>query len=215
MEILIIRYRLPSIMDAFTLKDGRVARIAIWGIDEIAEFASRDIPTYDLNNMGDKAFLGFAYLGPSLPEDLRRVDPDHDYARASNLSPMEVQPDGGLPKEMYHRMVTASVDGKLAGIRVCQWTHFGRFWSYHGRWVDVHEDYRNLGIGTGLVRAVDQADFLKDKILRIGMFSPLGGMYMKNVLQRELKALDYAVVYGDYDGPAPQTPGVYGGRFID
>jgi hypothetical protein len=201
-------------MDKLYLKNGREAQISIWDFRQIEHFASQNLPTYDLNNMGDKSFVGFAYLGPSLPYDLKRVDPKHVYSEETDLSPLEIQAQTDLRKEEYHRAITASVDQALVGILTCQWVKFHEdFWHYHVRWIDVHEDYKNQRVGTNLVRALDDVEFVKGKILSLGMLSIEGTDHIARVIKRDLKARDYALVFEGYVGHKPTSFGVYGGEF--
>lgn len=188
-------------MADFNLKSGEKASLFIWNYQDIEAYTSQDLPTYDRNNMGAKAFVGWSYFGPSLACDLKRVDPDNNYAcvDVQELSPLERQTHLGLNKEDYHRAIIASLEQKPVGILVCQWVKFtSAFWHYHIRYIDVNQDYKNQGIGTELVKTLDTADFLKGKILEHGFFSPEGSEFIEHVMRRELKARDYAEVYDDY-----------------
>lgn len=191
-------------------------QIKVIDLEQISRLASIPLPTYDLNNMGDKAFVGFAFFGPRLPYDLKRVDPDHEYSKAVGLSSLEQQFPGGHSKEKYHRAIVASEGSKTVGILVCQWVKFSfDYWHYHVRYIDVLSEHKNRGVGTNLMKALNGADFIKEKIVLLSMLTKEGGQYIAHVAKRELKAKDYAVVFGDYFGKKPARFGKFGGKYWD
>jgi hypothetical protein len=199
-------------IDHFSLKGGLEAKLPIWRYPDIESYVEQEHPTYELNNMGDKAFSGWAYFGPSLAYDLEHTDMRNDYdtSDAQELSPLEIQTPGGQGKKNYHRAIVATLGGEPIGITVCEWTKFSSdYWNYHLRYIDVDETYKNQGVGTNMIRALDEADFLKGKILKTSMFSQEGHRFIRHVMQRELKAEDYAVIYDDYYGGRPTAFGTY------
>jgi ribosomal protein S18 acetylase RimI-like enzyme len=191
-------------------------QIRIVDSEQISRLASEPLPTYDLNNMGDRAFVGFAFFGPRLPHDLKRVDPDNDYSREQNLSPLELQFPGGHTKDKYHMAIVATEGKKTVGIMVCQWVKFSfDYWHYHVRYIDVHKEHKNQGVGTKLMKALNHSDFVRGRILLLSMLTKEGSQYIAHVAKRELKAKDYAVVFGDYIGKKPSRFGKFGGRYWD
>lgn len=201
-------------MKEFVTRNNEKVQINIASYKKIEHLSSQKLPTYDLNNMCDSAFVGFAYFGPRLPFDLKKVDPDHDYSKETNLSLLEIQPQKNLKEENYHKAITASVDQTLVGILVCQWVKFSNdYWHYHTRYIDINKEYKNQRVGTNLIMALNQADFVKGKILYQGMLSVEGSAYIARVVKRELKAKDYALVFEDYyGGKTPTKFGVFGGE---
>ncbi len=184
-------------MKEFLLKNGNTAQIDTWEFDQIKEYVSKSIPTRNLNNMSDKAFIGFAFFGPNLARDLLRVDPDNDYPQ----------------RFKEHRAVVASVDGEVSGLIVTQWVKFSLpFWHYHLRWIDVRKDYKNQGVGTNLVNYLDKQDFVKGKPVFLSMLTQEGELYIAKVIKRELKAKDYTLVYEDSIPKKITRLGKYGGK---
>mgnify|MGYP003998478119 FL=1 len=197
-------------MSKVALKDGRKIEITQLDFSQLEELVSQDLPTCDINGH-DRSFEGFRYLGPHNTLDMEWLFEENKYEEETKLTPLE---DNARPlqnKEFYHRALAAYDDDQLAGILICQWNK-GRndFWTYHIKFIDVHEDYKNLGVGTHLTKALDQANFLKGHILKRGISSDQGKAYIAHVMDRELKAKDYAVIPPRYGSMiAPISPGIY------
>jgi len=196
-------------MKKFVLKDGRKIDVDTWGFKRLKEYVS-GLPTC---RKGMSSVLeGFAFFGPTPLYHLESFK-DEKYSEASNLSLLEIQQDRTLPNQKYHRALVALHESVLCGIFLCDW---GKrpfdFWKYHTKHLDVHEDYRNLGVGTRLVKSLDQADFLESKILQIGTYTVDGENYIQKVMERELKGKNYALIpeeyYDEILGP-PLEAGVY------
>lgn len=201
-------------MKEFVTRDNEKVQLDIASYKKIEQLSSQKLPTYNLNNMGDCAFVGFAYFGPTLPFDLKRVDPDHDYSKETKLSRLEIQPQRNFKKENYHKAIIASVDQTLVGILVCEWVKFSNeYWHYYIRYIDIHKDHKNQSVGTNLIKTLDQSDFIKNKILYLGMLSEEGEKYIAPVIKRELKAKDYALVFEDYHHKTPTRFGKFGGKY--
>lgn len=198
-------------MDEFTLKDGRPARLEVWNLEELEAYASQELEIEEHDNYEKRVYEGFKYFDPGLFYRMKEFDPAKDYSVEEELSPLEEQLDPNLRNTGYHRAIVAFHEETLCGVLVCQWIKRGySFWHYHIQYVDVRKDYKNIGIGTALIRALDQSEFLKAKILLIGMFSEDGKKYMKQVIKRELKAENYARISEYYDSDTPPTDfGVY------
>ncbi len=185
-------------MKEFCLKNGTPAQIDTWNLDRIKEYISREIPIRDLNNMGDKSFIGYAFFGPQLASDLMRVDPDNNYSQ----------------RFQNHRAVVAMVGEEAIGLIVSQWVKFSvPFWHYHIRWIDVHKDYKNQGVGTNLTRYLNDADFLKGNVLLLSMLTKEGSLYIAKVMKKELKAKDYTLVFEDRIPKIINRYGKYGGKY--
>ena len=200
-------------MNKFVLKNKQEAEISFLDFKDIEVFCSQDLPIQDMPGTQTVVFKGFSYVRPSLPYYLKHVGSDKEYFLETDLSPLEVQAQKNLKRVDYHKAITASLDDSLLGMLLCQWTKSGwDFWHYHIRFVDIHNDYKNQGIGTKLIQELDKAEFIKGKILLIGMLSEQGRDYMRNVVKRELKGKDYALVFEDYLGDTPTSFGVYGGE---
>lgn len=202
-------------MNKVLLKDGRESKIDIWNFSQLEEYLSReDLPINkkDSRIVNDiwSVVEGFFYFRESLAREMKNFDHQNEY-KNENLTPFEIQKQMNLPRVDYHKTIVVSLNDSPIGILFCQWIKcHGSFWQYHIRFIDVHRNYKNLGVGTNLVKTLDQSKFIKNKILAIGEFSEEGEEYMKHTLKRELKAKDYAIVYDNYFGQVPTKPGVYG-----
>lgn len=185
-------------MKEFNLKTGTPGVIETWKMDQIKKYISQEHQTRDINNMGDQSFVGFAFFGPNFYRDLQRVDPDNNYFR----------------REVNHRAVVAKADSQAVGIIALQWVKFYMpFWHYHIRWIDVHQDYKNQGVGTNLVRYLNKADFIKGKVLFLSMLTREGQMYIAKVMKKELLAKDYVLIFEDNIPSRPKKYGIYGGKY--
>lgn len=185
-------------MKEFLLKNGASAQIDTWGFNRIKDYVSRNIPTRNLNNMGDKSFVGFAFFGPRLASDLERVDPYNNYPNRTD----------------DHAAVVATVEEEAIGLIVIQWVKFGLpFWHYHIRWIDVRQDYKNRGVGTNLVKYLNEEEFIKGKVLLLSMLTKEGETYIAKTMKDELKAKDYTLVFEDEIPESVNRFGKYGGEY--
>jgi GNAT superfamily N-acetyltransferase len=197
-------------MSNLALKDGREIELKILDFSQLEELVSQDLPTYDANGY-DKIFEGFAYLGPFKAIDMKRLYRKKKYEQEINLSFLEIHPQPLQSKDTYHKALAAYEQDQLAGILVCQWIKGKNpFWTYHIKFIDVHEDYKHNGVGTHLTKALDQADFLKGHILQKGTYSHDGKKHIAHVMERELKAKDYALIPAWYKSNiTPISHGIY------
>jgi len=199
-------------MDSFFLKNGLEAKIDIWDYHQLKEFTKQDLPTYKQNR--ELIFEGFSFLRPYLTYQMEKEWKDTVYTIGDHLSKFEIQDQQLLDKLAYTRSITASVDDTLIGILLCQWGKWHEdFWHYHIRFIDVHKDFRNQGVATELLKQFNDTEFLKGKILFMGLLTKDGHDYLKHVIEKELKAEDYAIIFRDYSKPKiPDKSGIYNGE---
>lgn len=204
-----------------TLNNGEPIEISIIGFSELQKIVeslkSTNVKVKFLAEFSrhQREFAGFTYLNTATIHDLK--DFTYEYRSARDLSPLEIQADSGLPNTEYHRAITATTQGNLVGILICEWIKYPErwnqtFWQYNIKFIDVHEDekWRKKGIATSLIKELDKADFLDSKILRVGIYSELGKEHIKKVIDRELKAEKYALIQHNYSLiRPPDTPGIY------
>ena len=193
----------------FELIDGKRARIETWNFKQLDDYVSQDLPTHGYEPR--KRFNGFDLLGPHNTREMVRGT---RYSEEKDLSPLEVQSDRTLLDEDYHRTLAVLEDDKLIGVLINEWVKaipVMPFWHYTIKFIDVYKDYRNLGVGTELVRTLDGSDFLKGKIFFAGPFTEDGHRYIKHVIKSELKARDYAIIdkFDFNDAIVPRSPGIY------
>ena len=183
-----------------------------WDYNQLAEYLAQD---HLLDEEKDgKVLKGFMYLRQELPSRFENQDPYHNYCSITHkdLTVMEIMRILHKRREQYHHALITKRQHDVVGALIAQWVKFHEeFWHYHIRFVDVREDCRNQGIATKLLRTLNEADFLKQKILYMGMLSVDGERYLRHIVHREMKARDYALVFEDYIGPTPITSGIYGG----
>ena len=108
-------------MDKFKLKNGQEAELNIWNFQELRTILSQDLPTEEKDDHGWRVLQGFHYLRKSLPYEMELFDPDNDYSKEKDLSPLEIQIQRDLPKIDYHKTIVASFKNKVMGVLFCQW----------------------------------------------------------------------------------------------
>lgn len=198
---------------SFALKDGRTARIEIWNVSQLEKYVEEHVPDYPHRPRSVEGFIYFC------PDSIQRLlDPPRyeyeKYEHATFRSPLEQQPEPRMPRQAYHRAVVALRDQEVIGIILCKWVSYNNYWRYSLNYIDVHKDHKNKGVGTHLMRALDQAPFLKGKIIQRTLQSGEGKKWISHVVERELHTRDYALLPYFYDpvfGP-PMEPGLYNGE---
>ncbi len=197
-------------MNKATLKDGTEATIEIWDNNQLEDWLNMGHETYTTE--GTLKIRGFEYLQLSEVRD-RRVSRGNIYSQENNLSPLEIQSERKLEKDAYDRSIVGLVDEELAGIWIFNWIKTWNFWNYYSKFFDVRKDYKNNGLATILIKTLNQAEFIKGKIVQIGNYSPEGRKYLCHLINREMKAEDYArILKGDCPFQAPTEFGVYGSQ---
>ena len=157
-------------------------------------------------------FENFTYFGSEVIEVLDSYDSKIYSEDSANLTSLELHENMSLLDKEYHRFVVASYDDEIIGILVSDWIKDLRypFWSFRIGFIDVHNDYKELGVGTNIISALDKADFLDSKIVRIGNFSIEGELYILPVINKSLKAKNYALLFSNSGLKVPPNEvGVY------
>ncbi len=198
-------------MKKVTLKNGIEAKLDVWNYYELSDYILEN------QNLFNK-ISGFRSLGRSSLRYLNNLLNIREYSQCEDLSPLEIQklePGEELNRKfIYDRTYTRSIvafDSKLIGILICDWINNGKpdFWRYHVHYVDVHVDYRNIDVATNMIKALDEADFLKSKILQTGMYSQDGHAFIKKHFDR-LEAKNFALIDREFRIQAlPLYPGKY------
>jgi predicted N-acetyltransferase YhbS len=81
----------------------------------------------------------------------------------------------------------------LVGIVYYEWLQFKRaeiFWGYKLSFVDVHESWRENGIGSTLVKHLNSEPWLKGRNLCLTSYTELGEARIAHVIDRELTSTD-------------------------
>lgn len=153
---------------------------------------------------------GFDLLRLEIIDQLDREN-EFDYSKAEGLTSFEIQNEKKIKTSHYSKSVAAFHKDDLVGITILKWgKNEFPFFNYKFRIVDVHNDYRNQGIATRMIQFLDKSSFLKNKILTHGEFSPDGYNYLEKIMERELHAKDYALLYPDYyENIPPTNSGIY------
>lgn len=204
-------------MKNIMLKDGREAEIEIWGYGELKEYVDSQKLKKD-SEFRYPHVKGFRFLSKVAVDNLLyRGD---SIFSGKNLTPMEKQEISGLHKKSYVRSLAAVTGDELVGIMVCNWIKDSEravnlpdclpFWRYYAEFLNVHADYQNQGVGTFLIKGIDESRFLENRILHLSKYIECGELYAKPVIERELKAGKYALIPNDYSPKIPpKKPGIY------
>lgn len=201
----------------FTLKDGREAAIEVWGYDELKDYVEGQKMKKD-DAFNYPHVKGFRFLSNVAVDNmLYRGSP---VFTGKNLTMMERQDISGLHKKAYVRSLAAAYDNELIGIMAFNWVRDSEnsshlmdnlpFWRYYAEFLDVRKDFQNQGIGTSLIKFLDESSFVENKILHLSKYVSKGELYAKPVIERELKARKYALIPNNYSIKTPPgKPGIY------
>lgn len=206
-------------MENIILKDGTEAFLDIWNFKDLESYVS----SQKLRKEESRSYYhvkGFRFLSNTAVQNLLYRG-EHIFT-GKNLSPMEKQVISGLAKEKYVNSIVALCDDKLIGIMVCNWVRDSNFktsdlrkdqlpfWRYFTEFLNVHDDYQNMGVGTAIIKYLDDSKFLDNKILQLSVYNENGTAHAKPIVERELKAANYALIPHDYSVKLPPTePGIY------
>ena len=182
--------------------------IELWHLPTLAAFLS-SIPReqYDAKLRPP----GFGILNRRF---LRRSDVAERYPSPDALPKWQRQERGECSSSEFDRALIARLGSEVIGIVHCEWkrcTLGHDFWAYELALVDVHEAWRERGIATSLLRALDEQSWLSGKILKMTSFTPLGRERLPGVLKRHLRAKNYIVLAPWYEASTlPTAPGSWG-----
>ena len=204
---------------ALKLKDGGKADIEVWGYKDLRDYVGGQKTRLD-RETGHNLVGGFDFLGTEAVGNITHRGERHYRGKFSR---MEKQDLSGLKNEHYCRSVAAVSRGELLGILVCNWIRDNAgvqdgvpaeeklpFWRYYAEFLDVRGNCRNNGVGTGIIRFLDDADFLDSRILQLSKYVGDGTRFAMPVIGRELKAENYALIPHDYSvATPPAKPGIY------
>lgn len=207
-------------MENIILKDGTEANIEIWNYKDLDIYVSSQKMKSD-EKWKYHHVKGFRYLSEIAVQNLLyRGEP---FFNGKNVSEMEKQDISRLPKENYTRALAALCDEELIGIMVCNWVRDNNceksrylginqlpFWRYFVEFLNVHEDYHNKGVGSELIKKLDDSKFLNNKILQLSIYNEDGDRFARPIIEKKLNARKYALIPHNYSVDLPPTkPGVY------
>jgi GNAT superfamily N-acetyltransferase len=142
---------------------------------------------------------------------LARSEVADSYPSPEALPQWQRQERGECSSSEFDRALIARHGSEVVGIVHCEWkrcTLGEHFWAYELAMVDVHQAWRERGVATSLLQALDEQSWLSGKILRVSGFTPLGRERLPGVLKRHLRAKSYIVLAPSYeDATLPTAPG--------
>jgi len=193
-------------MKIVKLKDDKEINIETWNFEQLEKYSLENIKP--LKN--GETFQGFNLFRPSSLNCLK-CHRDVPYKENQNLTPLEIQTERHLDNIQYHRALIAFHKKELCGIYFLKWIkNSENFWHYHPSYLEVHQKYKNKGLGTNLVKALDKSNFLNSKILMLGTYTYEGELYIEKIVNKELKAKNYALITYYYESSSPPLkPGIY------
>ena len=112
-------------------------------------------------------------------------------------------------------VLVASISKKIIGVLKIEWgAETKDYWHYVLSQIDVHNDFREKGIGVRLIKELNDLDVLRYRVLRMPrVFTEMGAKYVKPVLERDLMPNKSCVIHGPIcstRATLPDSPGVYG-----
>jgi len=147
---------------------------------DINQLRQVNLPSH-LNDEYQRIFNGFTFFGPTLISKL---------------------------KKSKDSKTLVALEDTIVGVLVFEWRTrpFGR---YYVNTIDIEKNHKNQKIGTTLIKTLDDAEFLKGKILQLGHYSEEGDKYIRHVFENELMAKDYALISGTYHSRKPKGTGIF------
>ncbi len=169
----------------------------VWTLDKLLEHFSNQIPC--------RYFKKFHFLRPRFKHSAVQ-----EYSKATNLTPMELQPNRTLENIAYHRFVVGLENNEVVGAMKFEWTNrHSDFWHYYNSFIDVRSDKRGNGIARGLLRTTNSAEFIQNRILHMSSFREYT-KGLEQVYREELQAKQYALLPPGFCVTiTPVKPGVY------
>lgn len=166
--------------------------IQIWDNQQIKDYISKKDRKIDISPDYHKVrYEGFNFFGPKFISDMFNEMEIGNLYRVNRLYDLD-------PKRHFTRdRAVVNLDGsEINGILSLIYGNFYfDFPHYQINFLDVHEEKRNQGIATNLVRSLNDAPFLFGEKLAISGYdySALGRRYAKHVLERELTGENFEV----------------------
>ena len=195
-------------MKRVTLKDRREVEIDIWDNRQIQEYINLvNLPTEKTGK--NLHYKGLSFFGPSFIKD--RYEEDVVYSNEKEISRLEEQEIKGEVNSDYDRNIVAISDGEIVGISSFLWNKERyEFWSYYIRFISVKQDWKGVGIGTNLIKRLNEPCFMWNKILMLPRhYEKEGEKYLIKIINRELTGEHFAIVPNYYGGDTPKKPGIY------
>lgn len=145
-------------------------KIEIWDNRQVrAHLDEKNYPVKKLSGMSE-VFKGFSYFSPEFIE-------------------MRLKTDESIVNSEKDKSIVALENTDLVGVFSFLWMKgYDSFYHYFPRFIDVRSDLRNKGIGTALVKRLNEPCFLWGETLKISAldYSSDGDKYIRKVIEREL-----------------------------
>ena len=204
-------------MEKANLKDGRIINIDIWDNVRLQQYINAEDKS--VKKTGSTLhYEKFGFFGPNFVK--KRYNEKVLYSNEKHLSPLEKQDIDGITNADYDRNIIAIFENDIIGISSFMWSKERyTFWQYYHRIIDVKEDWKNIGVGTNLIKRLNNHCFMWGKIfMKSNAYETEGRMHIKHVIDREITGKHFAVVpSGYFPKNAPTKPGIYnsGGKPIE
>lgn len=180
-----------------------IASIEVWEIDQVVNYIDSLPSEGTVKGSILTRPSGFELFSDSLVQ--RRYDyRNQTYPDPSELPEWQRQTFGNCKEHVFDRALIARVGPAITGVLYCRWIKQLPFnpeksyWSYNLSYVDIHADWRDRGIASSLLKALDQQTWLHDKIIRMTDFTQDGKKWLCKTVDRELKAERYILLPPNY-----------------
>jgi len=167
-----------------------VMTVGRWDVGQVAHYLSSfDRNEFDRNGRPP----GFAILSRRI---ISRHERSRHYPEPSDLPEEQRQPYGDCGSSRFDKALVALVGPCLVGIVYCEWLYFKRdepFWGYNLSFIDVHESWREHGIGSALIKQLNSEPWLKGRNFCLTSYTLLGQERIAHVIDRELTSTEFAL----------------------
>jgi GNAT superfamily N-acetyltransferase len=181
------------------LRHGAPLDLALWDLPALCRYVCNARAGGEVSYNFDKGTVsGFRYFGCNVFEREPTLAASR-YRDTTEMSLLERQEYSTRNDGEYDRALVALDRGNVCAVLFCVWIKDSLpFWRYHLRWLDVHEEYRNRGVGSAMLEALDGAKFLSGKILQLSCFSNEGRSFLRRAIGEKLTAQSYALIGNMY-----------------
>lgn len=167
-----------------------VVTLERWDVGQVARYlASFDRNEFDQNGRPP----GFDILNRRL---ISRQERCRHYPNPSELPDAQRQPYGDCGSSAFDKALVALVGPCLVGIAYCEWLYLKRdedFWGYNLSFIDVHQSWREHGIGTALIKQLNSEPWLKGRNFCLTSYTLLGQERLAHVIERELTSTEFTL----------------------
>ncbi|MCK5449523.1 hypothetical protein KAI32_01530 [Candidatus Pacearchaeota archaeon] len=195
-------------MGKISLKDGQKIDIDIWDNNQIQKYINAK--TRPTEKTGENLhYKDLHFFGPNFVNEGYKEN--NFYPSEKEISKLEIQNINGQANSDYDRNIVAISNSEIIGISSFLWNkdHY-KFWHYYMRFTSVKQSWKNIGVGTSLIKRFNEPCFMWNKIFMLPkIYENEGRKYLLPMINKELCGEHFAIIPPYYLGDTPKKPGIY------